>query len=231
MSGNYNLLGYSTNLGEPLIINDIVLDTSLDKLTVSKELEISGNLHITGGGTGKIVFNDGSGPNSHEHAQLDAEGDGTNGGKFLVKTRLDASGGPVREVMSVDNLGVLELSLNSLKLPTDTTSLGDVSGSISGSTLTIDGKNLSYGFVRLQVPATSTITTLTATNMRQSGQILVHIEGSASGTLTIQGSDAGGITNASVNFTANVEVANTRDCILTLFSSNGKVLISAGKYI
>lgn len=155
---------------------------------------------------------------------------GTNGELVIV----DNTGTGI-EATTLGSIDATALTLsNTLKVSNNATALGGVTGNISGtpnSTLTIDGNSVSYGFIRLSVPATSTLTTLTATNMRQSGQIIVHIEGSASGTLTIQGSDAGGISGASVNFTADVEVANNQDCLLTLFSSNGKVLISAGKYL
>ena len=130
----------------------------------------------------------------------------------------------------LDQTGQVDID-DSIKVGNDATSLGGVSGSISGSTLTIDGANISYGYLRLSVPATSTITTLTATNIRQSGQLVVLIEGSASGTLTLQGSDAGGITNAKVNFTADIEIPNNTNALLTFFNGNGNIFISAGKYL
>ncbi len=111
------------------------------------------------------------------------------------------------------------------------TSIGGVTGSISGATLTIDGGDVSYGIVRITVPATSTITTLTASNIRINGHLIVIIEGSASGTLTIQGSDAGGITNAKVNFTSDITVANNENSILTLFNGNGNIYMSGSKYL
>jgi hypothetical protein len=111
------------------------------------------------------------------------------------------------------------------------TSIGGVTGSISGATLTIDGGDVSYGIVRITVPATSTITTLTASNIRINGHLIVIIEGSASGTLTIQGSDAGGITNAKVNFTSDITVASTENALLTLFNGNGNIYMSGSKYL
>jgi hypothetical protein len=111
------------------------------------------------------------------------------------------------------------------------TSIGGVTGSISGATLTINGGDVSYGTVRITVPATSTITTLTASNIRFNGHLIIIVEGSASGTLTIQGSDAGGITNAKVNFTSDISVANNENALLTMFNGNGNIYISASKYL
>ena len=120
---------------------------------------------------------------------------------------------------------------STINVDDNTSAIGGASASISGATLTVDGGSSSYAYARVTVPATSTITTLTATNVRENGQLVILIEGSASGTLTIQGSDAGGITNAKVNFTSNVDVANNENALLTMFKGNGNIFISASKYL
>ena len=47
MSDKYYMIGYS-NLGKALVINDMELHTSVDKLTMSGNIDVSGNLEVEG---------------------------------------------------------------------------------------------------------------------------------------------------------------------------------------
>ena len=154
---------------------------------------------------------------------------GTSGELVII----DSAGSGI-EATNLGSIDATALTLsNTLKVSNNDSAIGGMSGSLSGTpaTLAVDCNNVSYGFIRFQVAATATLTTYSITNLRQNAQIIVHIEGTSSGTLTIQGSDAGGITGAKLNFTADIEIDNGKECLLTIFGSNNKVLVSAGKYI
>ena len=66
-------------------------------------LDIEGNIQLASGGTGKIKYKDASA--GHIHSELDSAGDGTSGGKFIVKTKED--GGNVTDKLTINNKGAL----------------------------------------------------------------------------------------------------------------------------
>ena len=71
----------------------------------TEDLELDGNFQMNTGGTSKIVFYDS--PNAHEHAEIDAEGEGTNGGVIKFQTKID--GGSVTEKLRINNAGAIGL--------------------------------------------------------------------------------------------------------------------------
>lgn len=72
----------------------------------TEDLEIDGNIQLDTGSTSKIVFYDT--PNAHEHGEIDAEGEGTNGGLIKFQTKVD--GGAVTEKLRINNVGAIGLS-------------------------------------------------------------------------------------------------------------------------
>jgi hypothetical protein len=69
--------------------------------TPTEDLEIDGNIQLNTGATSKLVFYDT--PNDHEHSEIDASGEGTNGGNLKFYTKED--GGVVQQRMIIDNAG------------------------------------------------------------------------------------------------------------------------------
>jgi len=69
----------------------------------TEDLELDGNFQMNTGGTSKIVFYDT--PNDHEHAEIDAEGELTDGGVIKFQTKVD--GGSVSEKLRINNAGAL----------------------------------------------------------------------------------------------------------------------------
>lgn len=65
----------------------------------TEDLEIDGNIQLDSSGANKVVFYDSVG--GHEHAELDAENDGANGGRFIIKTK--ENGGVVNEALRLTN--------------------------------------------------------------------------------------------------------------------------------
>jgi hypothetical protein len=66
-------------------------------------LDIEGNLELRGG-AGKIFFKH---PSGLQKVELDGDQDGTNGGKFIVKTKVD--NGSMTEKLTVNNVGAIGL--------------------------------------------------------------------------------------------------------------------------
>ena len=90
--------------------NNIYVDTLNNRIGINvpapeEDLEIDGNIQMDTGSTSKIVFYDK--PNDHEHGEIDAEGEGTNGGLIKFQTKID--GGAVSEKLRIDNIGRLGL--------------------------------------------------------------------------------------------------------------------------
>jgi len=69
-----------------------------------EDVEIDGNVQIDTSGLGKIVFYDKAA--GHEHAEFDADDDGTNGGKAIIKVKED--GGSVQTAMAIRQDRVIE---------------------------------------------------------------------------------------------------------------------------
>lgn len=70
-----------------------------------EDLDVDGNIQINTSGLGKLVFYDSN--DAHEHAELDADDDGANGGQFIVKTKED--GGSVTQKLNINNAGAVGL--------------------------------------------------------------------------------------------------------------------------
>ena len=67
-------------------------------------LDLEGNLQLRGGAQGKIFFKHSSGL---QKVELDGDQDGTNGGKFIVKTKED--GGSMTQKFEINNDGAIGL--------------------------------------------------------------------------------------------------------------------------
>jgi len=84
----------------------LYVDTQNNRIGVgvpnpTEDFEIDGNIQLDTGSTSKIVFYDK--PNDHEHSEIDAGGEGTNGGNLQFYTKED--GGTVQQRMIIDNAG------------------------------------------------------------------------------------------------------------------------------
>jgi hypothetical protein len=67
-------------------------------------LDIEGNLQLRSGSQGKIFFKH---PSGLQKVELDGNQDGTNGGKFMVKTKVD--GGSMTQKLEINNDGAIGL--------------------------------------------------------------------------------------------------------------------------
>lgn len=82
--------------------NDVlVVDTANRRVGINRipteDLDVSGNIQLNNNATGKIVFYDDN--DGHEHAEIDAEDDGTTGGQFKFKVKAD--GGSVGTALTI----------------------------------------------------------------------------------------------------------------------------------
>ena len=90
--------------------NNIYIDTNTNRVGINvpvptEDLEIDGNIQMDTGSTSKIVFYDA--PNAHEHGEIDATGEGVNGGIVKIQTKID--GGGVTEKLRINNTGAIGL--------------------------------------------------------------------------------------------------------------------------
>lgn len=90
------------------INNSLYFDRVNNRLGINvpaptEDLEIDGNFQLNTGATAKIIFYDA--PNDHEHAEIDASGEGTNGGNLQFYTKED--GGVVGRRMCLNNVGAI----------------------------------------------------------------------------------------------------------------------------
>tara|TARA_R110000787_G_scaffold268045_1_gene374450 strand:- start:1678 stop:2850 length:1173 start_codon:yes stop_codon:yes gene_type:complete len=69
-------------------------------------LDIEGNLQLRSGSQGKIFFKH---PSGLQKVELDGNQDGTNGGKFIVKTKVD--GGSMTQKFEINNDGAIGLGV------------------------------------------------------------------------------------------------------------------------
>jgi hypothetical protein len=71
----------------------------------TEDFELDGNIQLDTGGTSKIIFYDKT--NDHEHAEIDAEGEGTNGGNLIFKTKaVDGSVGERIKITADGYVGI-----------------------------------------------------------------------------------------------------------------------------
>jgi len=96
-----------------------------------EDLEIDGNIQLDTGGVqrGRVIFYDKQ--DDHEHAEIDALGEGANGGVLVFYTK--GVGGPVTEKMRINNVGNVGIGTN------NPTSKLEVNGDflVSGGTVTL----------------------------------------------------------------------------------------------
>ena len=90
--------------------NNIYVDTQNNRVGINvpvptEDLEIDGNIQLDTGSFSKIVFYDK--PNNHEHGEIDAGGEGTNGGRIRFQTKVD--GGAVTEKLRITANGRIGL--------------------------------------------------------------------------------------------------------------------------
>ena len=103
------ILNSTIKVGHP-VDGPIFVDTANRRVGINvpnptEDFEIDGNIQLDTGGTSKIVFYDS--PNAHEHGEIDAGGDGTNGGILKFQTKVD--GGSVTEKLRINNAGAIGL--------------------------------------------------------------------------------------------------------------------------
>ena len=96
---------------EPIKINNTGLIIHGNKVGIGMMptgtglFQMSGNFQIDTGSTSKLVFHDSQ--NAHEHGEIYAEGDGTNGGALKFQTKVD--GGAVSEKLRITENGRIGL--------------------------------------------------------------------------------------------------------------------------
>jgi len=162
-SGTYSMTlnPYDNNPGQKgvtLLANNNNTRVGINVANPTEELEIDGNIQLDSSNQSRIIFYDTQ--NNHEHAEIDALGEGTNGGHLIFHTKTDL--GSVSEKMRITdtgNVGIgttnpsekLEVDGNikvnnnilgsnqTLKLFTDTTSINSYSFMAMGNTLTTIG--------------------------------------------------------------------------------------------
>ena len=95
-----------SNLGDVVYIDNVNNRVGINKAVPEEDLDVDGNIQINTSGLGKLVFYDNN--DDHEHAEIDADDDGTNGGQFIVKTKVD--GGSVTEKLRINNAGAIGIA-------------------------------------------------------------------------------------------------------------------------
>jgi len=93
--------------------NDVlVVDTANRRVGINRipteDLDVSGNIQLNNNATGKIVFYDDN--DGHEHAEIDAEDDGTTGGQFKFKVKAD--GGSVGTALTIRQDGKVGIGVD-----------------------------------------------------------------------------------------------------------------------
>jgi len=73
----------------PTLVVDTVNNRVGVNITPTEDFEVDGNIQINSAGTNKFKLYDSAG--GHLHAEIDAEDDGTNGGKLKFITKIDGS--------------------------------------------------------------------------------------------------------------------------------------------
>tara|TARA_Y100000768_G_C23953783_1_gene671661 strand:- start:1308 stop:1793 length:486 start_codon:yes stop_codon:yes gene_type:complete len=101
---------------------------------------------------------------------------------------------------------------------------------LTGTILTVDCKDQTFGTIYIQSGTWTTVNTLTISNMRNNGQITIIIENNSGGTGQFQGWQNGGITNTKVNFQWNQEIVNGQYAAVTLTKINNVVFMSATQF-
>ncbi len=97
---------------------------------LTEDVEIDGNVQIDTTGLGRITFYDKA--QGHEHGEYDADDDGVNGGRLLMKTKAD--GGALATRMVIRENG--RIGINTI----NPTTVLDVNGNINGNgTITATG--------------------------------------------------------------------------------------------
>jgi uncharacterized coiled-coil protein SlyX len=101
----------------------------------TEDFELDGNIQLDTGGTSKIIFYDK--PNDHTHAEIDATGEGVNGGVLVFKTKAD--GGSVGERVRITADGYVGINDTSPNKPLVVGGDADVFGNflVSGGTVTL----------------------------------------------------------------------------------------------
>ena len=137
--------------GNQLLGGVITIDTANNRVGINvpnptEDFEIDGNIQMDTGSFSKIVFYDK--PNNHEHGEIDAGGEGTNGGRIRFQTKVD--GGSVTEKLRITANGRIGLgganygtagqvlTSNGASAPTWTTPSASVKPYISMSVGVID---------------------------------------------------------------------------------------------
>ena len=102
---NNNDILQVNNINNFLYFDSVNSRLGINVANPTEDLELDGNFQLDTGGTSKIVFYDK--PNNHEHAEIDAEGEGTNGGLIKFQTKVD--GGAVSEKLRITENGRIGL--------------------------------------------------------------------------------------------------------------------------
>ena len=77
----------------------------INVLNPAEDLDVDGNIQLNSATTSKIVFYDSN--DDHEHAEIDATDDETNGGQLQFHTKVN--GGAVSEKLRINNVGAIGL--------------------------------------------------------------------------------------------------------------------------
>ena len=155
--------------GNQLLGGVVTIDTTNNRVGINvpnptEDFEIDGNIQMNTGATSKIVFYDT--PNAHEHGEIDADGELTDGGVIKFQTKVD--GGSVTEKLRINNIGAISIGggANYGTSGQVLTSNGSTSA-VSWTTPSGGGGISSFAFFTLNTPQS-------ITSIRPANAILVY---------------------------------------------------------
>lgn len=185
-------------------------------------LDVEGNIQLRGGAQGKIFFKH---PSGLQKVELDGNQDGTNGGKFIVKTKV--VDGSMTQKLEVNNAGAIGLGAS----PNFGT---------SGQVLTSNGSGSSVTWATISGGGTpETIVTLSGMNFSSIGvgELIKKVDASnagGSGIVTSEASVGGVDTHAIVtkvgattlsNITTQKDASNNYSITLEPQSGSGRNVV------
>ena len=222
--------------GNQLLGGVITIDTTNNRVGINvpvptEDFEIDGNIQLDTGSFSKIVFYDK--PNNHEHGEIDAGGEGTNGGRIRFQTKVD--GGSVTEKLRITANGRIGLgganygtagqvlTSNGASAPTWTTPA-------SSANKVINDQTASYTLVATDnnkrvIMDSATDTDITINNSVFVAGDSVFIANKGTGTTTIV--EGAGV---SIGSSSGKEMEQYRSALLLAFSpTNFSLFLSAGR--
>jgi cytoskeletal protein CcmA (bactofilin family) len=131
-----------SNLGDTLYIDNVNNRVGINKAVPEEDFDVDGNIQINTSGLGRLVFYDSN--DDHEHAEVDADDDGTNGGQLIIKTK--ENGGSVTQKLNINNAGAIGIgatpsygTAGSLLTSNSSTALPSWSSTVNINSLTVNG--------------------------------------------------------------------------------------------